>query len=316
MITSEGNEENGYWTYIQVLRVHDKEAPVVTVINPESCINAVEFDAAPYGEEDITPGAAPYECDELKTWSATAIDCSATINWIGKLYNAATGNVVAESATNEITYVVSSKETYYAEFWAYDNCGNSAGEVGDSITFKDCKKPTPYVLNGTAIELMETGMVQVWASDLNLNSFDNCTDQSKLEYRIWAEFLGDAPTTYLEVLNLEKVITFPCERVGTNTVRFYVIDEDGNWDFAETYVIIQDNMFTCVGTDFGATISGEIVTLKGENVEAVEVTINGARETTMTTNADGQFMFNMETGADYTVTPVKDINSTEWGVYF
>jgi len=151
-------------------------------------------------------------------------------------------------------------------------------------------------------------MVQVWATDLNLNSFDNCTDQSKLDYRIWADFLGDAPTSYQEVLNLGKVITFSCERVGTNAVRFYVIDEERNWDFAETYVIVQDNMFACGGPNLEGMIAGKIVTPKGENVEAVEVMVNGATQTSMTTSVDGQFQFNMETGADYTITPIKDIN--------
>ena len=307
MITSEGNEDKGYWTYVQVLRIHDNMASVVTVIDPEPCINAVEFDAEPYGEEDVTPGVGPYECDELKTWTATATDCSANINWVGKLYNAA-GKVVAESETNELSYVVSNKEVYYAEFWAYDNCGNSAGERGEDVKFWDCKKPTPYILNGTTINLMETGMVEVWATDLNLNSFDNCTDQSNLDFRIWAAFEGEAPTTFLDVLNLGRVLAFNCERVGTNDVRIYVMDEEGNWDFAQTFVIIQDNMFTCGGFDPDGMISGKITTPTGENVEAVEVLLSGTSENTMTTNTDGQFMFNMETGNDYTVTPVKDIH--------
>ncbi len=307
MITSEGNEDKGYWTYVQVLRVHDNVAPVVTVINPDPCINAIEFDAEPYGEEDVTPGVGPFECDELKTWTATAIDCSANINWIGKLYSA-DGTVIAESETNEISYVVSNKEVYYAEFWAYDNCGNSAGERGEEVKFWDCKKPTPYVLNGTNINLMETGMVEVWATDLNLNSFDNCTDQSQLDFRIWAAFEGEAPTTFLDVLNLGRVLEFNCERVGTNDVRIYVIDEEGNWDFAQTFVIVQDNMNVCFGFDIEGMVSGKITTEKGENIEDVAVTLNGATEASMMTNSAGQFSFNMATGNDYTVTPVKDIN--------
>jgi len=308
MITNEGNEDKGYWTYVQVLKIHDDVAPVVTVINPDSCINAVEFDAVPYGEEDVTPGAAPYECDELKTWTAIAIDCSATINWIGKLYNAATDELVKEVETNELSYVVSNKESYYAEFWAYDGCGNSGGNKGETVKFWDCKKPTPYVLNGITINLMETGMVQVWATDLNQNSFDNCTDQSILDFRIWADFYGPEPTTLLEVYNLGKVLDFNCERVGTNAVRIYVVDEEGNWDFAETFVIIQDNMEVCNGLDLEGMIAGKIVTPTGENVEAVEIILSGNTDATVTTGTNGQFLFNMENGGDYTVTPVKDIN--------
>ena len=308
MITSEGNEDKGYWTYIQVLKVHDDVAPVVTVIDPDPCINAIEFDAEPYGEEDITVGAAPYECDELKTWTATAVDCSANINWVGRLYRAGTDELVKEVESNELSYVVSNKESYYAEFWAYDNCGNSGGAKGEVIKFWDCKKPTPYILNGTIINLMETGLVQVWATDLNLNSFDNCTDQSNLDFRIWADFYGAEPTTLLEVFNLGKVLDFDCSRVGTNAVRIYVIDEEGNWDFAETYVIIQDNMEVCNGLDLDGMIAGKIVTPTGENVEAVEIILSGTSDAVMTTGANGQFSFNMENGGDYTVTPVKDIN--------
>ncbi|MFK7979184.1 MAG: hypothetical protein AB8G86_04325, partial [Saprospiraceae bacterium] len=43
-ITSEGNEESGYFTYVQVLKVYDNEGPVVTVIDPTPCINGVDFD--------------------------------------------------------------------------------------------------------------------------------------------------------------------------------------------------------------------------------------------------------------------------------
>jgi len=99
---------------VQVLRVHDDVAPVVTVIDPEPCIDGVEFDAEPYGEEDITPGSAPFECDEEKTWIATATDCSSNITWEGRLYNKS-GQLVKTSNTNEITYIVSNKETFFAE---------------------------------------------------------------------------------------------------------------------------------------------------------------------------------------------------------
>ena len=310
MITSEGNENYGYWTYIQVLKIHDDEAPVVTVINPEPCINGIEFDAIPYGEEDNTPGAAPFECDEEKTWTAVATDCSANINWIGKLYNVATGELVAESTSDELTYIVSNKETYYAEFWAYDNCGNSAGAKGEEIKFWDCRKPTPYVLNGVVIELMPTGMVQIWASDLDQASFDNCTDQSDLDFRIWADFMGAEPTDLLGVLNLGRVATFNCFQLGNNNVNIYAIDEEGNWDFAKTFVLVQDNMDACgsLEPESGGMVAGQITNPSGETVEDVEISITGGMEETMTTGSDGKYMFQVPAGEDYTVTPTKDID--------
>lgn len=307
-ITSEGRESEGYWTYVQVLKVHDDEAPVVTVIDPEPCIDGVEFDAPPYGEEDQTPGAAPFECDEEKTWRATATDCSNNISWTGRLYNAATGALVKEVASNELTYIVSNKESFFAEFWAFDGCGNSAGERGADVLFWDCKKPTPYVLNGVAVELMQTGMVQVWATDLNQNSFDNCTDQADLDFRIWADFMGTLPSTDEEVAAVPSVITFDCDRVGTNVIYIFVIDEEGNWDVVQTYVIIQDNMINCANSEPTGMVAGSIVNPNGENVESVVISVEGASQETATTGADGNFAFVLNRGEDYTLTPTKDIN--------
>ena len=308
-ITFEGNEDKGYFTYVQILKVHDNEGPVVTVVDPTPCISGVDFDAEPYGEEDITPGSGPYECDEPKTWTASATDCSdqSVITWVGKLYNA-NGKVVKEVKTNSLTYVVSNKDSYYAEFWAYDGCGNSGGKKGETIKFWDCKKPTPYVLNGVAVELGETGSIQVWATDLDRGTFDNCTDQSKLDLKIWHEDLGDAPTTLEGVQALPKVITLGCTRVGTQAVQIYAIDEEGNWDYAQTYVIVQDNMGACTQVNEGGMVAGRIVDGNGENVQSVSIAVNGADEKSMTTSADGHYQFVLSMGGDYTITPEKDMN--------
>ena len=67
-------------------------------------------------------------------------------------------------------------------------------------------------------------------------------------------------------------------------------------------------MSVCGGIDFEGMIAGKIVTPTGENVEGVEMILSGKEDKTMTTGTDGQFLFNMENGGDYTVTPVKDIN--------
>jgi len=310
-VTYEGNADKGYWTYVQILKVHDEEAPVITIEAPEPCITGVEFDAAPYGQEDLTPGESPYECDEVKVWTATAVDCSdpSAISWVGKLFDSYTGNLVEEVTTNTISYVVSNKEAYFAQFWAYDGCGNSGGKKGEPIKFWDCKKPTPYLLNGVVVEIMETGMIQVWATDLDQGTFDNCTDQSNLDIRIWHANIGAAPTTLEGVQNLPKVLDFTCVELGNQTVAIYVIDEEGNWDFAISYVIVQDNMGVCLGNEpNGSMVAGKIINANGEHVEMVAVNVNGAENKQMITSADGQFHFNLPIGGDYTVTPEKDRN--------
>ncbi len=306
------NPNLGYFTYIQILKIEDNEAPVVTVINPEDpCINGVEFDAIPFGEEDNTPGTAPFECDENKTWSATATDCSTTesMTWIGRLYDES-GTLVKEVNTNTLTFAVSNKQNYFAEFWAFDGCGNSGGAVGDTIQFWDCKAPTAYFLNGVALSLASNGTVDFWATDVDRGSFDNCTDQSELEFYI-LDPLSDtpAPTTFEEVIKLPQVITYDCIRVGNQSITVYVVDTEGNYDFATTSISIQDNAKICEGLleepKESSLIAGSVQTVAGKMVEDVTITVNEGMKS-LQTGSDGTFQFALVNGDNYTLIPEKN----------
>ncbi len=307
-ITSEGNEAAGRIVYTQVLKVRDNEAPVVTIQEPDNCINAVDGDAAPHGQEDITPGAAPFECDELKTWTATAEDCagSENITWNGRLYE--NGILVAESVDNSISFIVQPKNTYKAEFWAFDGCGNSSGTETEGLTFWDCKKPTPYCIHGVAVNLMSTGMVQVWATDVDRASYDNCTTADRLDKRIWHKALGDAPTTLEGVSALPKVINLSCAFLGIQDLNLYVIDEDGNFDFCATYVIVQDNLNACSefeGQAGLAKVEGTIMDWNGNTVE--EVHVQAANDQSIMTREDGVYTFELAMNESYNIEPSKDI---------
>ncbi len=306
------NSNVGYFTYIQILKIQDDEAPVVTVINPEDpCINGVDYDALPFGEEDNTPGTAPFECDENKTWSATATDCSTTesMTWIGRLYDEA-GTLLKEVNTNTLTYAVSNKQKYYAEFWAYDGCGNSGGAIGDTMEFWDCKAPTAYFLNGVSLSLASNGTVEFWGSDVDRGSFDNCADQSELEFYI-LDPLSDTPqpNTYEEVIQLPQAITYDCIRVGNQSITVYVVDPEGNYDFATTTISIQDNAKICEGLlsepDELSLIAGSIQTVAGKMVEDVTVSVNDGMKS-LTTGSDGTFQFALANGDDYRLTSEKN----------
>ena len=306
------NQGLGYFTYIQILKIQDHDAPVVVVDNPEDpCINGVDFDALPYGEEDITPGSGPFECDEVKTWTAWADDCTQEdgIRFVGRLYNG-NGELVKEVNAPTLSHVVSNKETYYAEFWAYDGCGNSGGGVSEPIQFWDCRPPVAYLLNGVALNLTNNGTVEFWASDVDRGSFDNCTDQSDLAFYILDPNGGiPAPNTFEEVIKLPQVIVFDCFKVGTQAVTVYVVDEEGNYDFATAAVNIQDNNGVCQGLveENIPFVAGKILNSDGAAVEEVEVSVNGG-VASMMTDEQGDYQFNLATGNDYTITPEKDIN--------
>ena len=284
--------EAGKIKYVQVLKIKDSKAPVITIETPDGCINE--------------------GCGALKTWTASAEDCSPEEGyvWTAKLYEA--GVLVAEESSNTISYEVLAKEDYKAEFWVSDGCGNSSGAESPEQLFWDCKKPTPYCLHGVVVSLMPGGMIQVWATDLDHGSSDNCAPKDKLRFRIWHDALGAAPTTLAEVLALPENITFTCAYVGYQDVNIYVIDEEDNWDFCETYVLVQDNTKTCDGIEMPenmALISGTIASWNGNPVEKVQTQVFSAesRMNAMMTQEDGHYDFELPMYQDYTILPEKDI---------
>jgi len=192
------------------------------------------------------------------------------------------GTQLATGTTDFFNYEVAPNINYTVNWKVTDNCGNIAEET-TNYEFKDCQKPAPYCLHGTAVELMSSGMIQVWATDFERGSTDNCTPSDKLAYRIWHTSLGDAPTDLAGVQALPEVLTFDCATLGQQNVNFYAIDEAGNWDFCTTYVLIQDNMNACesTGTEGMAIVSGTIRDWKDKTVE--EVVVNAMENMEMMT---------------------------------
>jgi len=154
---------------------------------------------------------------------------------------------------------------------------------------------------------MSTGRVAVWASDLDVNSFDQCPD-SELQLALWHSSLGDVPTTSETVAALPTSITFTCEHVGSQEVYLYAIDAAGNYDYCKTYVIVQDNNNACIASveeSQLALVSGQVMSWKGDAVE--QVMMRTSHEN-YETQADGVYHLNLPMHSDYMLTPEKDRN--------
>ncbi|MEO6190593.1 MAG: T9SS type A sorting domain-containing protein [Saprospiraceae bacterium] len=161
-----------------------------------------------------------------------------------------------------------------------DACGNIS-TCDQLIILKDCKKPTPYCVNGiTTVVMPINGTVTVWAKDLNINSFDNCTQKSNLIFSFSSDIRDTSVIYNCDSLNKQIVVT--------KNVRIYVTDESGNQDFCETTIKIQDNNKVCGGTF--ANLSGvisrndktavpfatiNIVNDKNEKMEETTADLNG-----------------------------------------
>ncbi|MEM1121926.1 MAG: hypothetical protein AAGJ18_15855, partial [Bacteroidota bacterium] len=254
-IASSQYGSSSYFTYVQILKVTDSEAPVLTVNPVDDCIS----------EEN--------QCSTTKTFTASAVDCneasSSSLNFDWELFENGIKRGSGEGAA--FNWIVQPAVNYKVKWRVADKCGNSAWSE-NVYAFKDCYKPTPYCLDGLAIELGTSKEVAIWANDFNINSIDNCTPKTKLAFRIWHSSLpNEAPTTLEGVEALPTSLDLGCETVGIQYVNIYVIDEAGNYDFCTTSLNVQDNMGVCPAT--GGSIAGRIYTEYGAAVQNTEVRI-------------------------------------------
>jgi hypothetical protein len=203
--------------------------------------------------------------------------------------------------------------THKIKWFVTDGCGNET-ICEYSIVIKDCKAPTVVCLNGLSVNIMPTGMIQMWATDFLQYSEDNCTQTQFLKYAIrkcgqGAGFPVDGQG------NPITNVTFNCSELGTQCVELWSIDLTGNADYCETYVIVQDNAGNC-GVGNTVNVSGALKTENTDGVEEGNVNITGSVNFAppfsyfdMTDNA-GLFAVSnsVPVASSMTIAPVKDDN--------
>ncbi len=296
---------NGYLTYIQVLKVHSFGGPKITINEVDSCL-AGEGIAG----ETATTADGMYDCDEMRTFSAEAETCVdfETLDFWWSIY---ADNIKVDSGQgSKFTHRVNPGITYLVSFSASDPCGNGSTQT-KTFEFYDCKKPTPYCRTGTILEMGQAGKITVWASDVDLGSFDNCTPKELLNLRLWHAGLGiDPPTTVEGVLALPSNLDFDCNTFGIQTVRLYVVDKEGNYAFCTSIVEIQDNMNVCEPVEDPLSfVSGRIQTTTDEMMNNVTVTATSSDGNSIATvTKDGLFQFSLPKNNIHTLKPELDTN--------
>jgi len=204
--------------------------------------------------------------------------------------------------------------THKIKWFVQDGCGNES-VCEYVIIVKDCKAPTVVCLNGLSVNIMPTGMIQLWATDFLQYAEDNCTQTPYLKYGI--RKCNDPATGFPVDAQGNPItnVTFDCNELGDQCVQLWAIDLAGNADFCATYVIVQNNNGNCVPGDH-ITVSGALKTETSEGVEEGSVNIAGAVNTAppfsffdITNNLGLYNMGNsVPIGADFTISPLKDDN--------
>jgi|GEM_PF-2241136 len=206
-------EEDGYYTFDQVIKVVDQIAPEVTCTAEtvgigigDGCVGDITFSAS---------GVDGSECP------------SEEISYSWTVTNAG-GTSVGSGVGSEGSVEGLAQGTYTVRFVATDGCGNSGSTTCD-VTLKEEKAPTPYCY-AISTAVMNNGMVEIWASDFIQKGEDNCTAEEDL----LASFSGD---------EFEPNLLLTCDNVTgrEKNIRIYLWDEAGNADFCVQTIRVDSN---------------------------------------------------------------------------
>lgn len=203
--------------------------------------------------------------------------------------------------------------THKIKWFVTDGCGN---EKTCEYTFvvKDCKAPTVICLNGLSANVMPNGLT-LFTSDFLQHAEDNCTPLDKLKFGIRRVGTG---TGFPYGPNGEPnvSVTFNCDDIGPQEVELWSIDAAGNADYCKTYILVQDNLGNCPGSNVQATIAGLINTDNNNGLEDAGIEIDGAHPAAgsfskfSSTGIDGSYKFSNAVPilSNFTITPIKDDN--------
>lgn len=222
------------------------------------------------------------------------------------------GTYVFSGSFPIITEAMGDQVVHALRILVEDGCGY---QVSQYIEFDivDCKGPAPICINGLTVTLMpqEDGgcAMSIWASDFEGSPIYDCTGQGPdvnaagqlrvNSYAIYRAATVEADPDF-EPSPDDTGLLLNQDDEQETVVYVYAFDEDGNYDYCETYVLVQQHD-DCGGLGEG-TISGVIATEELEHLEGVEVQINGGTATA-TTGTDGAYSFSLPAGGDYTITP-------------
>ena len=303
----------GFWEYTQHIVVYDDVAPELTVtgqdtfpaLDGENCTGEVIFDVI---ATDICTD------DTLDVTVEIALDVG----------NDGTIDLdVSDQLNDQLFTDIYPIGEHRLIFTADDGCGNTVS-VERIFHVVDAKAPSPICLNGIVIQLMasqedSTGAsMEVWASDFIASAIFDCTGQgepggdfnlpmiTKENYFIVRDEVEDV--SEFDPDNPMMGIPFNCNDAGQVVpVEIHAVDSAGNSDYCVAYVQVDDNMGLCSEAEGAGVVSGTIRTDNNVSVEGVEVRLSGYRDMAAMTLYDGAYQFtNLETGYDYSITPVHD----------
>lgn len=270
------NPEFGIWKYTQLIYIKNSEPPTILSCNP--------LDVCDYASYYDSKTKLCYAAFNIEAQGEDDCTLDKDLIWKYRLDINNNGTYDSLLVAGKIAKGVLPFGTHRIRWILQDQCGNYS-ECDQVFVLRDCKKPTPYCLNGiTTVVMPLNGVVSVWAKDLNLNSFDNCTQPDKLKY----SFTSDTAIKSI-IYNCDSLLG---QQSIVKTVRIYVTDEAGNQDYCEAAIIIQDNNNVCPHS--ALNLSGNISREDSKNIGDVAlnvINVEQVKKDSTMTNVQGAYAF-------------------------
>ena len=278
-----GYGAKGKWTYIQKIYVYDEVAPTITFCSDDidanggDCIGGKTFVKIPKVEATDDCGTVYYAFSRKKIEEGTS-------------YHSYSGGGVRYSGSDASGYYEPGMTL--VTFEAFDVCGNTTEcQMVVNVKALDTKPPTVIGISSLTAVLVQSdtndGSVELWPSEFNTSSSDNCTEDENLKFEL-------------------EPSVFTCADFGSNQVKFTVTDEAGNSDYIMVEVIVQANSFECIG----GVVSGNVSSDAGKGIDEVQVTLMDGMQ--QMTDEKGGFTFDeIPLGRDIFLTPYKNTDATE-----
>lgn len=325
---------DGMWNHVQIIKVLDDEAPMMSCSNQMYAVDDNE-DADNDGDKCeiialTLTNIADDNGDCASAWLKWTVqvdlwgdgefdyEFSSNLPSFDSNFNDTNGNGIpdvylAPTASGEevrVTipeHIPGSMSNHKVLWKVSDGCQNSTS-CENTFMVVDKKAPTPYCID-ISTALMENGMVEIWACDFDLGSFDNCTEEGDLRFTFSDTRPQNDPN--YDSANKCSSRVFDCDDLENSpvSVQMYVWDEKDNYDFCEVMLTLVDNQGGCENGG-GMKISGSISTPKNDVVEEVKVDLAApALEMFKSdlTNESGIYSFvNNPLSFGYELRPVKE----------
>lgn len=278
-----------FFTHVQTIELNNSQAPVIN----SSCKNVTieSNDGTCQAEVDFSVSAT----DDCTPSVSLKYNWAVDVNNDGTVDNSGAGSHVVGSyptGTHKVTFTVK------------DAC-NNASVCTFLFTIKDSKAPTPICRSEVVWVLDDQGEAEVWASDFDLKSVDSCDEDADLRFA----FNAAGNQTFL---------AFDCSDIPNGVsveipLQMWVFDTDGNSDFCEVTLILQDSETNNACPDTAPQdlrIAGNMARENDDNLANVNVTLRDLTDNEVfytTSDTEGNYEFNNIVGGhDYTVTPNSD----------